>query len=228
MTMVELKGVVATTASVSTIFQFLSGVLICRKLVKQGTCGDTSCFPFVVGFVSCSLWLRYGCLIEDVSLTVVNSVGAFLQLSYVVIYLMYSAKKAIIIRQLFAVSLVLFSTLGYVEYESDPDVAKFRMGLICCSMTCLFFIAPFSVLAQVIKNKSAEILPFPLIVTTFVVSCQWFAYGVLLDDQFIQIPNAVGCILSALQLSLFIIFPISTPTKTEKWASKDMSQRILL
>ncbi|XP_046391127.1 sugar transporter SWEET1 [Ischnura elegans] len=223
----DFKSALATTASISTILQFLSGVLICRKIVRKGTCGDTSCFPFVAGFASCSLWLRYGCLIEDVSLIVVNCVGAFLQLSYVFIYLLYSPKKTTILRQLGAVTLVLFLTLAYVHYESDPHIARTRMGLICCSMTLLFFVAPFSVLTQVIRTKSSESLPFPLIVTTFVVSCQWFTYGVLLNDQFVQIPNAFGCILSALQLSLFVIYPKSNITKSEKWSTKDIPPRIL-
>lgn len=61
--------------------------------------------------------------------------------------------------------------------------------------------------AHVIQKKSAESLPFPVIVSTFVVSLQWFVYGELLHDSFIIAPNLLGCILSAFQLSLFIVYP---------------------
>lgn len=65
----------------------------------------------------------------------------------------------------------------------------------------------FNVLqAHVIRVKSTESLPFPIIMASMVVSCQWFAYGCLLSDQFIQIPNFMGCVLSAFQLSLFLIY----------------------
>ncbi|KAG5308732.1 SWET1 protein, partial [Acromyrmex insinuator] len=61
--------------------------------------------------------------------------------------------------------------------------------------------------AHVIRMKSTDSLPFPVIMSSMIVSCQWFAYGCLLSDQFIQIPNFMGCILSAFQLSLFLIYP---------------------
>lgn len=65
--------------------------------------------------------------------------------------------------------------------------------------------------AHVIRVKSAESLPFPVIMSSMVVCCQWFAYGCLLGDQFIQIPNFMGCVLSAFQLSLFFIYPSKRP-----------------
>lgn len=60
---------------------------------------------------------------------------------------------------------------------------------------------------HVIRAKSTESLPFPIIVASMVVSFQWFVYGCLLNDFFIQIPNFMGCILSGFQLCLFLIYP---------------------
>ncbi|KAG8222429.1 hypothetical protein J437_LFUL008427, partial [Ladona fulva] len=156
---------------------------------------------------------------EDVSLICVNSTGAFLQLMYVLIYLLYSQRKVIIVRQLSALTLMLSCAILYAYHEPDPNLAKYRIGLLCCSFTLLFFFAPFTVLAQVVRTKNADILPFPLIIMTFIVSLQWFVYGVLLHDTFIQIPNAIGCILSSIQLSLFVVYPNSS--KTEKWGAKE-------
>ncbi|VDP10289.1 unnamed protein product, partial [Soboliphyme baturini] len=59
---------------------------------------------------------------------------------------------------------------------------------------------------EVFRTKSTRSLPFPLCVAGLAVSSQWFYYGVLVDDIFIKIPNAIGIILSLLQLSLFVIF----------------------
>lgn len=46
------KDLIASTATVVTILQFLSGIDICRKIVKQGSTGDISGFPFVGGVFS--------------------------------------------------------------------------------------------------------------------------------------------------------------------------------
>lgn len=60
-------------------------------------------------------------------------------------------------------------------------------GLICCGVGVLFFASPLTVLAQVIRTKNTESLPFPIIVSSFFVSLQWFVYGMLIEDSFIQV-----------------------------------------
>lgn len=67
--------------------------LICQKFVQKGSTGDVSGFPFVCGFLSCSLWLRYGFLIHENSIILVNTIGATLHLAYVVTFYAYSIKK---------------------------------------------------------------------------------------------------------------------------------------
>nr|CAD7401341.1 unnamed protein product [Timema poppensis] len=202
----SFKELLAVTASISTILQFLTGVLICQKFVQKGTTGETSGLSFVSAFLSCSLWLRYGFFIRDNSIILVNTFGASLQLAYVITYYLYCVKKSLVCRQMFAACTVLVVTLAYSEYETDLLVAKHRVGLLCCLVTIIFFAAPLTMLAHVIRVKSAETLPFSLILATFVVSAQWFLYGFLLDDFFIQVPNALGTALSGFQLSLFVIY----------------------
>nr|CAD7395639.1 unnamed protein product [Timema cristinae] len=147
----------------------------------------------------CSLWLRYGFFIRDNSIILVNTFGASLQLAYVITYYLYCVKKSLVCRQMFTACTVLV-------YETDLIVAKHRVGLLCCFVTIIFFAAPLTMLAHVIRVKSAETLPFSLILATFVVSAQWFLYGYLLNDFFIQVPNALGTALSGFQLSLFVIY----------------------
>lgn len=57
-----------------------------------------------------------------------------------------------------------------------------------------------------IRVKSTESLPFPIIMASLIVSSQWFAYGCLINDPFIQIPNFLGCVLSAFQLCFFLVY----------------------
>lgn len=48
----DYKNVVSTVGTVVTIGQFLSGIDICRRIVKQGSTGDISGFPFIGGVFS--------------------------------------------------------------------------------------------------------------------------------------------------------------------------------
>ncbi|XP_018578432.1 sugar transporter SWEET1 [Anoplophora glabripennis] len=203
----DFKNILATTASICTILQFLTGTLVCQKIVQNKSTGDMSSFPFVSGCLSTSLWLRYGFLIQDRSLILVNTVGATLFFAYVVTFYLYSIKKTSIIRQFLGSFLFLIVTLLYIHRIEDVDTAKSNLGLVCCIVTILFFAAPLASLLHVIKVKSTDSLPYHLIIATFIVSLQWVIYGIVLGDKFIQIPNFLGCVLSAFQLSLFIIYP---------------------
>lgn len=61
------------------------------------------------------------------------------------------------------------------------------IGLLCCFVTVLFFAAPLTMLLHVIKIKNVESLPFPLILSNFFVSLEWFVYGCLISDAFLQV-----------------------------------------
>lgn len=63
----------------------------------------------------------------------------------------------------------------------------FSPGLLCCFVTVIFFAAPLTMLLHVIKIKNVESLPFPLILSNFFVSLEWFVYGCLINDAFLQV-----------------------------------------
>ncbi|XP_074036243.1 sugar transporter SWEET1 [Leptinotarsa decemlineata] len=203
----DFKNILATTASICTILQFLTGTLTCQKFVQNKSTGDISSFPFVSGCISTSLWLRYGFLIQDGSLILVNTVGATLFFAYVVTFYIYSIKKTMVIRQFSICLLFLLIVLVYIHNSKHPENARSHLGLICSGVTIVFFAAPFATLMHVIRVKNTDSLPYHLIFATFIVSLQWMMYGFILNDRFIQIPNLLGCILSGIQLSLFMIYP---------------------
>lgn len=60
-------------------------------------------------------------------------------------------------------------------------------GLSACYVTLLMIAAPMSKLYYVIKTKSTDCLPFPLIVMSFFVSVFWYLYGVIEDDLYIWV-----------------------------------------
>ncbi|CAH1987974.1 unnamed protein product [Acanthoscelides obtectus] len=203
----DFKNLIATTASLCTIIQFLTGTLVCLKIVKNKSTADMSSLPFISGCLSTSLWLRYGFLIEDTSLILVNTVGSTLFFSYVVTFYLYSVRRGTVLQQFMLCLFVLSMVLLYIHKTKSDEEARSHLGLICASVTIMFFAAPLASLFHVIRIKSADSLPYHLILATFVVCLQWFAYGMMLNDKFIQVPNFIGCIFSALQLSLFIIYP---------------------
>ncbi|KAG4071453.1 hypothetical protein HA402_011607 [Bradysia odoriphaga] len=199
--------ILSTAAVTTTVLQFLTGSLVCHKYIQKKSTGDSSGFPFICGFLSCSLWLTYGKLTNERSVVIVNTIGSMLFLLYTVIYYVFTVSKSSFLKQFFLALLTLLLTLGYVQYETDFDQARQVMGLLCCSVSVLFFAAPLTMLLHVVRIKNVESLPFPLILSNFFVSLEWFIYGCLIKDDFLQITNFLGGILSGAQLLLFLIYP---------------------
>ncbi|XP_055386229.1 sugar transporter SWEET1-like isoform X2 [Condylostylus longicornis] len=205
--MTSLIVYIGWSATFSTILQFMSGILICRKYFLKKSTSESSGFPFICGMLSCSLWLQYGFLTDDNVLITVNSVGTVLMLFYVLSYYIFTVNKQSYIRQFLIAFIILLSVILYTRQEDDLALKQNVIGYVCCCVTVTFFGSPLSQLFQVIKTRSTEFLPFPLIVCSFIVSLQWFIYGVLMDDVFIEIPNFLGCLLSSVQLGLFVCYP---------------------
>lgn len=162
------------------------------------------------------MWLTYGKLTSERSVVIVNTIGSMLFLLYTVVYYVFTVSKSSFLKQFFMSLLTLLLTIGYVQYETDLDKAIQMMGMcenfhlifgvlvlnkmyftgfLCCCVSVVFFAAPLTMLLHVIKIKNAESLPFPLILSNFFVSLEWFIYGCLINDSFLQV-NLFACILS--------------------------------
>ncbi|XP_038121440.1 sugar transporter SWEET1 isoform X1 [Culex quinquefasciatus] len=219
----SFQDVLGTSATISTVLQFLTGSVICHRYIRKKSTGETSGFPFVSGFLSyvcigflkkcfikslkCFLWLKYGMLTQEHVVIFVNIIGSVLFFSYVLVYFTFSINKRIVIRQFLGACVFIMLCTIYTTYESNKEKAVNVSGLVCCCVGVLFFASPFTKLAHVIHTKNTESLPFPIIIASFIVSLQWFIYGLLIGDKFIQVPNLLGCLLSAIQLMLYVIYP---------------------
>jgi solute carrier family 50 protein (sugar transporter) len=71
-------------------------------------------------------------------------------------------------------------------------------------------------LKHVIRNKSTEGLPFPLIFMGFIVSTSWLVYGIILNNIFMVFQNIVAVLLGGFQLSFFLIYPSKSAVKEKK------------
>ncbi|CAK1552179.1 unnamed protein product [Leptosia nina] len=203
----DFKELVERLAVVTTILQFLSGILVCKQYILNRTTGEASPLPFTCGFFSCSIWLLYGLTKNDGNMILVNVVGVIFMIAYTVIFYLYTLKKSLVLRQSYVtVGLCLFM-MGYVNVEEDNEVLLNRLGTLACCLTLVTVASPMSKLFYVIKTKSTECLPFPMILMTFIVMALWFLYGMIEEDIYLTIPNLIGASLALAQLSLFIIFP---------------------
>uniref|UniRef100_A0A914DCD2 Sugar transporter SWEET1 n=1 Tax=Acrobeloides nanus TaxID=290746 RepID=A0A914DCD2_9BILA len=69
------------------------------------------------------------------------------------------------------------------------------------------FGAPLGGINTVIRRRATSTLPLPLCIANFLVSGEWFLYGILVWDFYLIAPNGVGFLLATGQLLLFVVLP---------------------
>ncbi|KAL0921119.1 hypothetical protein M5K25_008156 [Dendrobium thyrsiflorum] len=101
----------------------------------------------------------------------------------------------------------VFAIFGLITFLSlqmfDHQSRQIFVGYINVASLISMFASPLFIINLVIKTKSVEFMPFHLSLATFLMSISFFAYGLLLRDFFIYIPNGLGSVLGIIQLLLY-------------------------
>jgi len=204
----ELKDVIGYIATAFTIGLFLTGISICQTIWQNKSTLGTSPLPFFTCFVSCSLWICYGFGAHDTVLIIVNLVGLILQIFYLAFYYYMSNNKRDMQKKFVILALTILSLLLFANFFKDNREKMVSIiGFMSSVASIVFMGSPLSNIVLVIRTKSTESMPLPLILASFVMSSLWVYYGILVDDYVVQIPNLIGSFITAVQLLLFMVYP---------------------
>lgn len=127
---------------------------------------------------------------------------------------------------LFIECFIILSMLYYINHDGEMEDKIENLGTICVIFNILTNSAPLVDLHTIIKNKSTESMPLPIILAALAGSIQWYFYGFLLNDIYLQIPNGLSVIICLLQLALFWIYPSNNKKNTTDDEKKLISSEI--
>ncbi|KAK7302468.1 hypothetical protein RJT34_13358 [Clitoria ternatea] len=181
-----------------------------RIYKKKSTEGFQS-LPYLVALFSSMLWLYYALLkIEDAILLItINSFGCVIEIFYIVTYITFANKNArkLTIKLFAAMNVGTFALiLSVMHFALNGPFRVKVLGWICVSVSVSVFAAPLSIVAQVIRTKSVQFMPFNLSFFLTLSAILWFAYGLFLKDICIALPNVVGFVLGLVQMVLYGIY----------------------
>ncbi|XP_061953651.1 bidirectional sugar transporter SWEET12-like [Populus nigra] len=179
---------------------------ICRKKTTEGF----QSLPYVVALFSAMIWLYYASLKSDALLLItINSVGCFIEMIYIALYVAYAPKQARIatLRMLILFNFGGFCAILLLSHFFVKGSNRVKvLGWVCVIVSVSVFAAPLSIMRIVIRTKSVEFMPFTLSFFLTLSAITWLVYGVLLKDFYIAIPNIVGFIFGVLQMVLYVIY----------------------
>lgn len=139
--------------------------------------------PFLATFVNCTLWMKYGLLLDESLMYTVNGVGLLVSALCLGLYYRHSDDKVTAEKQIIYAFLFLVSVLSYVRffYPIVPTILD-QLGLLACVFSIVMFGAPLFSITRVIRSGSAQgQLSLPLASLSFAVSLSWALVGCVLS-----------------------------------------------
>ncbi|KAI5068428.1 hypothetical protein GOP47_0016773 [Adiantum capillus-veneris] len=179
------------------------------RIYKKGTTEEFLVDPYVASLMNGMLWLYYGILDpHGLSIATVSGVGCGVQVFYISIYFWFASKK----QRVRVVSLVgLACTIVGAVVVTTMLLARAPLrlsivGIITDITTIVVYSSLLTIMGHVVKTKSVEFMPFLPSLFLCLNGGTWMAYGITMQDLFIEVPYAIGFLLGVIQLILFIRF----------------------
>ncbi|KAI4336540.1 hypothetical protein L6164_015055 [Bauhinia variegata] len=196
--------------NIISLMVFLAPLPTFYRIYKRKSTEGFQALPYLVALFSSMLWLYYALLKTDAFLLItVNSFGCVVEIIYVIIFVTYAPRDArnLTIKLFLAMNVASFALILFVtHFTVDGSLRVQVLGWICVSISVSVFAAPLSSVAQVIRTKSVEFMPFNLSFFLTLSAVTWFAYGLFLRDICIAIPNVLGFALGLFQMLLYAIY----------------------
>lgn len=213
-----LEKVMGPIGGTLAIVMFLSAGPVMIQIVKEGSVGEFSVFPYVVQICNCALWVIYALADKGNPFTgdgkmlwpfTCNAVGVVIAGFAYTLYFFYcnsSERKSVMTFSWPAFAAILgFAVYVFMQTgEGREWTAEKVAGNLCLVVNIVMYMGPLAGLQQALASRSTRYLPLSLGVTTLTCSLPWFLFGLGVSNYTIWFPNACGLVFGVVQISTFM------------------------
>ncbi|ORY70674.1 hypothetical protein LY90DRAFT_667320, partial [Neocallimastix californiae] len=203
----NFENLISIGATVSTILMFLTHLKTPIQINRNiNAIYNIPFFPLVMTFFNCSLWEKYGILKGDPGMIIVNFTGIIITTHVIFVYYKNSRDLRKKVEKSFTIMIVtLICILAYVKFNRGLK-SYTVLGFLSSISTIIMFGSPLSTIKKVIRTKDNSSLSIQLLMISLISSGLWTLYGFVIKDNFVSIPNGLGCVLAAIQLLIYKIY----------------------
>ena len=188
--------------SVISIYFFLSPGVPFYKLIKgQIKLSDSPGLLLIFSFLNCILWFNYGLLLDRPQMFATNGGGCGITLIFFTIYLIFLTKLKYYFTILALILLV--GVMGLISYLCYYVIYYKAVGIAANVFNVLMYAATGEKIYRVVKTKDYKLMPIFSIIGAFLSSTCWFIYGLFDFEINVLIPNALGLLVSIVQLIVY-------------------------
>lgn len=196
-------------ASLAACYLFASLLPELRRVQRLRDSSALPALPILAMLANCVSWGLYGLLLGDFfPLVATNAVGLMLSSGYLVVYYRNTRVKTAIRLQMAVLAVLMLGMVALVATSTDATRPGIQVwvGYISIVVAALMVGSPLVKARQVIRTKSTDALPLGMIVSGAVNSALWLAYGIVLEDLVVILPNVLNLVLGVFQLALLGVY----------------------
>jgi len=219
------------TATAATVSLFSSYIQLIRDVRGAGSTAGKNPHVFGGMLFNCSWWLCYGLLKRDYSIVACNGLGELIALAGAGTFLTHAANADdyAYCRKLYGGVLGSAAALVAGGIVTLPVATLMSaVGFVSMTGSVVLFASPLTELRDIINRRDASSLSSFIIFFSIVATSLWTAYGLLLRDVYIALPNGLGVALSAGQAKLKLQYPGpggAAPVGTSQGSSRKTTPR---
>ena len=209
MELVPSLGVLTSTAIFLSPWQPVHDALKTRALRNHNV------IPYAMMLNNALVWIIYSLLLRNNYIFSTNLLGWLLSLYYFVqmfslaMHLGQHSDIQWMLRLLLSGQglIMLGSYAAFIATDnSQPLLQQNILGTTAIILLILFYSSPLTTLYHVIKSKDASSFNYPFSLTCLINALLWTIYGLSIQDIFVYGPNAIGIIVSAVQILSKLIY----------------------
>ncbi|XP_048330596.2 bidirectional sugar transporter SWEET14-like [Ziziphus jujuba] len=217
--------------NIITFLVYLAPITTFHKVYKKQSTEGFQSLPYVVELFGSMLSIYYAILKQEVllDLIAINSVGSLIETLYIALFLFFAPKKS----RMQTIHLVLLIALGYglmvilTLFLANGHKRIQIVGWICLIFNLIVFAAPLCIMRKVIRTRSVEFMPFPLLFLQTLGAVTGFFYWLLLKDYKFAFANVLGFIFGIVQMGLYIAYRNRKEISQEPMVNPRRNQAVL-
>ncbi|KAG2506133.1 hypothetical protein JM18_009064 [Phytophthora kernoviae] len=193
------------------------------RINRQRTPGPLTVLPVVMLFCNSFLWTMYGFMVGQLfPLFATCFMGQCTCIGFILIYYRWSPDRPAVRRLCLKAGSIMAMAMLYVilgahgfTHQSRNQVVT-TLGFMCITVNICLYASPLDTMKRVVQTKSAASLPISLCTVNLLNGLLWVAFGLTEGDYFVLTPNAIGSVLSTVQVALYFMYCSTEESRREE------------
>ncbi|XP_018329567.1 uncharacterized protein LOC108739939 [Agrilus planipennis] len=194
---------------ISSLLYSTIGIVLAYVVLKDASNHGHPVHAFAGNFMMNLIGMKYGDIINNLTIFYVNLIAAFMNTLYVLTFHKYAQDQwtEIYMPMGYAIA-VIFISFVYAHTE-DPGKIKSRFGLLMVTLYIMYMSMPLLQLPEAIFTKDVTFISYPMNLMGFLMSFFWLLYAVVLENQYLTAANLVGLLITGVQLLVCVSLGIA-------------------